>query len=207
MTAGGVAVSVMEDTSAVKLDFDDSLPLHKPVSHPVVTTIDSSPAPLTTKIKGEDMISEGPPVSGSQQPILKMEVEEKPGDGEWNPEVNTSSDPSLSAADITDKDLSTEKISDAEAKGTNSSSIMEFDQFSPDVSIPSTSEDTCLELPQLPPYVELSKDQESNIKYMAIKHIIESYKHLSGTDSLQFCMTLLARMVAQVIFPPNFSTL
>nr|KYP56525.1 Symplekin [Cajanus cajan] len=50
----------------------------------------------------------------------------------------------------------------------------------------------------LPPYVELSKEQESKVKNMAVRHIIDSYKNLHGTDCQQFCMPLLARLVAQI---------
>ncbi|KAF7817075.1 Symplekin isoform A [Senna tora] len=198
VTASGAAVSVTEDTGAIKLDFDDSLSLSNPVSLPVMTTIDNSPAPLTTKIKHEDMISEGPPVSGSDQLLPKIEVQEKTGDIDQNPEANASLNPSLSAADILNEDLHTVELLDTDAKESDSSHILQFDQFSPDATIASTPEDTCSELPQVPPYVELSKDQESNIKHMAIKHIIQSYKHLDGTDCQQFCMPLLARMVAQI---------
>jgi len=199
-TGAGAAVSVMEDTGSVKSEFDDSLSLSKPVSHPVVTTVDNISALPTAKIKSEDIISEGPPILRSAQPIPQMEVQDTLGDIDQNPGANACSDPSLSAADIIDEDLSTVKLLDTESKETDSSSVLELDQLSPDATIESTSEDTCVELPQLPPYVELSKDRESNIKYMAIKRMIESYKHLYGTDCQQFCMPLLAQMVAQVIF-------
>ncbi|KAK4274216.1 hypothetical protein QN277_017476 [Acacia crassicarpa] len=197
VNAAGTAVSIMEDTGSVKVEFDESLSLSKPVSHSVATTIDNAPAPLTANIKSEDIISEGPSVSAPEKPITTMEIQEKPSDIDRSPEENAFTDPSLSVADGVDEDLSAVKLLDNETKGTNSV-ILEYDQFSPDATSVSISEDSCRELPQLPPYVELSKDCESNIKHMAVKHLIESYKHLHGTDCQQFCMLLLARMVAHI---------
>ncbi|XP_054788592.1 uncharacterized protein LOC129294336 isoform X2 [Prosopis cineraria] len=197
VNAAGTALSVVEDTGSLKLEFDESLSLSKPVSHSDVATVDNAPAPVAVNIECEDIISEGPPVSAPEKPITKMEIQETPRDIDRSPEENAFSDPLPSVADVTDEDLSAVKLSDNEANGTNST-IQEYDQFSPDATTASTSDDTCLELPQLPPYVELSRDHESNIKHMAVKHLMESYKHLHGTDCQQFCMLLLARMVAQI---------
>lgn len=144
------------------------------------------------------MISDGSLVSGPDQVTPKTEALERPGDHRIS-EANASLDLGVSSTDSRDEDLSTVNISDdAEINGTDPSSLLELDQFSIDVQVPSTSEDTCLELPQLPPYVQLSQEQESKVKHMAISHILESYKQLHGADCQQFCMPLLARLVAQV---------
>lgn len=192
----------MEDTDSVKLEFGDSSSLGKPVSHSVEPTIDNSPAPITANIKNEDIISEGPSVSAPEKPIIKTEIQDYPRDIDQSAEENAFSDPSHSVTDVVDEDLSTVNLLDSEAKVTDST-MLEYDQFSPDATSASASEETCVELPQLPPYVELSKDCECNIKHMAMKNLIESYKHLHGTDCQQFCMPLLSRMVVQVFFPLN----
>ncbi|KAJ1391969.1 Symplekin/Pta1, N-terminal, partial [Sesbania bispinosa] len=198
VTPGGASVSITDDTGAAKLEFDDPMSSVKPVSHAVASTDDNAPSDPTIKIKNDDIISEGPPVSGPDLFTPKTEVVERPGDIHRIMEANASLDPSVTSTDFRDEDLSTVKLSDdTETNGTDSSSISEFDQFSPDNQVASTPEDTCLELPQLPPYIELSKEQESKVKHMAIRHIIDSYKHLHGTDCQQFCMPLLARLVAQ----------
>jgi symplekin len=114
-------------------------------------------------------------------------------------ETTVSLDPGVSSTNSIDEDPSTVNLlDDTETNGADSSSILEFDQFSLDVQVSPTSEETCLELPQLPPYIQLSQEHESKVKHMAISHIIESYKHLHGAECQQFCMPLLARLVAQV---------
>lgn len=199
ITPGGATVSIADDTGATKLEFDEPVSSFKPVSNPVATADDNIPSDLAVKIKNDDMISEASPVSGPDRVTPKTEVLERPGDIHRTTEADTSLDPSLSSTDLRDEDPSTVKLSDdTEAVGTDSSSILEFDQFSVDVQVESILEDTCLELPQLPPYVELSKEQESKVKYMAVSRIIDSYKNLHGTGCQQFCMPLLAQLVAQV---------
>ncbi|CAL0305619.1 unnamed protein product [Lupinus luteus] len=198
VTSGGAVISSTEDTGATKMEFDDPVSLIKPVSHPVAAGDDNTAADLTDKIKNDDIISEGPSVSAPDWITPKTEVE-MPGDIPQIKEPNTSLDLSLSPTDTRDEDLSIVKVlDDAETNGIDSSSVFEFDQFSLDDQVASTSEDTCLELPPLPPYVELSKEQESKVKDMAIRQIIESYKHFHGTDCQQFCMPLLARLVARI---------
>ncbi|KAK7352949.1 hypothetical protein VNO80_18380 [Phaseolus coccineus] len=193
---GGATVSITDDTGATKLEFDEPVSSIKPVSLHVVTADDNTPSDLTVKLKNDDMISEGASVSGPDQVIPKTEVQERPGDIHRIAEADTSFGPSVSSRE---EDLSTVNLSDdIETIGTDSSSISEFDQFSLDVQVESTLEDTCLELPQLPPYVELSKEQLSMVKNMAVRHIINSYKHLHGTYCQQFWMPLLARLVAQI---------
>ncbi|XP_029129352.1 uncharacterized protein LOC109809450 isoform X2 [Cajanus cajan] len=196
VTPGGATVPIVDDTGATKLDFDEPLSSIKPISHPAVTADDNTPSDLTVKIKSDD-ISEASPVLEPDRINPKTEVLERPGDIHCITEADASVDPSPSSTDLRDEDPSTVKLSDdTETIGIDSSSN-EFDQFSIDVQVESTLEDTCLELPQLPPYVELSKEQESKVKNMAVRHIIDSYKNLHGTDCQQFCMPLLARLVAQ----------
>lgn len=196
---GGATVSITDDTGATKLEFDEPVSSIKPVSLPVVTADDNTPSDLTVKIKNDDMISEGASVSEPDQVIPKTEVQERPGDIHQIAEADTSFGPSVSSTDLREEDPSMVNLSDdTETIGTDSSSVSEFDQFSLDVQVESTLEDTCLELPQLPPYVELSKEQQSMVKNMAVRHTINSYKHLHGTYCQQFWMPLLARLVAQV---------
>uniref|UniRef100_A0A0R0K631 Symplekin n=1 Tax=Glycine max TaxID=3847 RepID=A0A0R0K631_SOYBN len=206
VTPGGATVSIADDTGATK-EFDEPVSSIKPVSLPVMTADDNTLSDLTVKIKNDDIISEGSPVSGPDQVTPKTEVLEMPGDIHQITEADTSLDPSLSSTDLRDEDLSKAKLSeDTETIGTDSS-IFEIDQSSIDVQVESTLEDTCLELPQLPPYIELSEEQGSKVKNMAVRRIIDSYKHLHGTDCQQFCMPLLARLVAQIDDNDEFITM
>ncbi|KAK7410423.1 hypothetical protein VNO78_01196 [Psophocarpus tetragonolobus] len=198
VTPGGATVSIADDTGDTKLELDEPISSIKPVSLPVMTADDNNPSDLTVKIKNDDIIPEGCAVSGPDWVTPKTEVLERPGDNHLITEADTSLDPSNSSTDLRDEDPSTVKLSDDNKTIGTDSSIFDLDQFSVDVQVESTLEDTCQELPELPPYVELSKDQESKVKNMAVRHIIDSYKHLNGTDCQQFCMPLLARLVAQI---------
>jgi symplekin len=195
---GGAAISVSDDTGATILEYEDPVSFTKPVSHHVASTEDDTQTDLTIKIKNEDMISEGPPISGPDRVTPKTEALERPVDHRVM-ETTVSLDPGVSSTNSIEEDQSTVNLlDDTETNGADSSSILEFDQFSLDVQVSPTSEDTCLELPQLPPYIQLSQEHESKVKHMAISHIIESYKHLHGAECQQFCMPLLSRLVAQV---------
>ncbi|KAL3014059.1 hypothetical protein AAZX31_06G086900 [Glycine max] len=198
VTPGEATASIADDTGATKLVFDEPVSSIKPVSLPVGTADDNTPSDLTVKIINDDIVSEGSPVSGPDRLTPKTEDLERLGDIHQITEADTSLDLPLSSTYLRDEDPSTVKLpDDTETIGTDSS-IFEFDQFSLDVQVESTLEDTCLELPQLPPYIELSKEQESKVKNMAVMRIIDSYKHLHGTDCQQFSMPLLARLVAQI---------
>ncbi|KAK2392464.1 HEAT repeat-containing protein [Trifolium repens] len=195
---GGAAISVSDDTGATILEYEDPVSFTKPVSHHVASTEDDTQTDLTIKIKNEDMISEGPPISGPDRVTPKTEALERPVDHRVM-ETTVSLDPGVSSTNSIDEDPSTVNLlDDTETNGADSSSILEFDQFSLDVQVSPTSEDTCLELPQLPPYIQLSQEHESKVKHMAISHIIESYTHLHGAECQQFCMPLLSRLVAQI---------
>ncbi|KAE9609107.1 putative symplekin [Lupinus albus] len=194
---GGAAVSSTDDAGATKLEFDDPVSSIKLVSQPVATGDDNTAVDLTNNIKNDDIISVAPSVRSPDWVSPKTEAE-RPGDIPQIAEANTL-DPSISPTNTRDEDLSTVKVSDdAEKNETDSLSVLEFDQFSLDGQVASMSEDACLELPPLPSYVELSKEQESKVKNIALRQIIESYKHLHGTDCQQFCMSLFARLVAQI---------
>ncbi|KAL5074040.1 hypothetical protein RYX36_013024 [Vicia faba] len=198
ITPGGAAISVTDDTEVTELESEDPVSIIKHASHHVASTDDDTQSNLTVKVKNDDRISESPPVPGSDLVSPNAEALEGPGDQRII-EANASLNPRVSSTDSRDEDLSTVNLlDDTETSGTDSSSILEYDQFSLDVQVSPKSEDTCLELPQLPPYIQLSQEQESKVKHMAISHIIESYKHLHGEDSQQFCMPLLARLVAQI---------
>ncbi|KAJ7958867.1 Symplekin [Quillaja saponaria] len=201
VTIAEPSVPVVEDIGSMKSEFDDSISLSKPVSYPVMTSNENPLAHLTSKIKGDDKISESPPLCGHDQLMPKDEILEEPEQFDLIPEAdeNASLDPMLSSIDAVGDDLKTVELSDfVEINREDASCPVESDQYSPAVSVASASEDTSPELPPLPLYVELSEEQENDVKHMAIKHIIESYKHFHGTDFQQTCIVLLARLVAQI---------
>ncbi|KAM0023971.1 putative armadillo-like helical, symplekin, symplekin/Pta1 [Helianthus debilis subsp. tardiflorus] len=78
--------------------------------------------------------------------------------------------------------------------------LVEMDPLSPStVGTPVLEEtETTVDLPVVPSYVELTEEQQKDIKNLAIKRIIDSYKRLRGTEFMQTRMALLSRLVAQV---------
>lgn len=78
------------------------------------------------------------------------------------------------------------------------SPLLEADQLSPPISTAATPEDPCEDLPALPPFIELTYEQQRNMGTLAVEQIIDSYKKLKETDSMHTGMALLSRLVAQV---------
>ncbi|XP_049375730.1 uncharacterized protein LOC125840802 [Solanum verrucosum] len=76
--------------------------------------------------------------------------------------------------------------------------LLETDQLSPPISTPATPEDACEDLPALPPFIELTYEQQRNMGALAVEQIIDSYKKLKETDSKHTGMALLSRLVAQI---------
>lgn len=78
------------------------------------------------------------------------------------------------------------------------SPLLEADQLSPPISTAATPEDPCEDLPALPPFIELTYEQQRNMGTLAVEQIIDSYKKLKETDSMHTGMALLSRLVAQI---------
>ncbi|KAJ8542163.1 hypothetical protein K7X08_017029 [Anisodus acutangulus] len=74
----------------------------------------------------------------------------------------------------------------------------ETDQLSSLISTAATPEDVCEDLPALPPFIELTHEQQRNMGKLAVEQIIDSYKKLEETDNKHTGMVLLSRLVAQI---------
>lgn len=177
-------------------EFDPSISLSKPISLSVTTSLESPSTSIMSMIKSEDKILDSPLVSGASQLTPALDITEEI---ELIPEVNPSSDPTLSPVNKVDEDSIEMKLSDViVANGVDTLSFLESDQHSPTVSNASASEDTCQDLPMLPSYVELTEEEERNVRKLAVEKIIGSYEQSCGTECSQMRMALLARLVAQV---------
>lgn len=84
----------------------------------------------------------------------------------------------------------------APTDAADGSLLQESDEYSPAVSNTSASEETSLELPQVPSYVELSEDQRQAVGKLAVERIVRSNKLLKSKDFCQTRMALLARLVS-----------
>lgn len=198
-SVGVPSVPNVDDAAAAPPEFDASVSLTKPLSLPVVASVENPVAPLILNSKSDDKSLENPFVSETDQVSLKEELSSRPEEIVPTLEVNASSDHARSPPQTSHEDSIASKLSDAEVTyGADTSSVMESDWHSPTISNTSLPEETSQELPQLPPYVELTEEQQRTVRKLAVERIIESYKHPPGTDCCQTCMALLARLVAQV---------
>ncbi|KAM5575185.1 hypothetical protein ABKV19_014231 [Rosa sericea] len=188
----------VDDTDAMQSDIDGSISLSKLNSLPVVTTVESTLVTPKPKTESDDMILDSQLVSGTGQPTPKEEVLDGPVEDDPLLKVNVSSDLTDSHVQ-TDGDLDTMPLSDVEVKDEDyTTSFLESDQHSPALSNTSASEDICQDLPEVPIYIELTQEQEQRLGHLAVERIIQSYKHLHGTDYSQMRLGLLARLVAQI---------
>uniref|UniRef100_A0A5B6YMW5 Symplekin n=2 Tax=Davidia involucrata TaxID=16924 RepID=A0A5B6YMW5_DAVIN len=202
---GVPSTHIVEDSNAMhsgamQSDFDASVSLNKPLALPVVTSVENTSVPLMPKIETDLKILENPVVSGTDLPAPKEEVlDEEAKELVPVPEVNAALDLALSPVREVDEVSMALKSSDvAVTDEAYESSLIEADQLSPAVSSTTVSEEVCPDLPVLPLYVELTEEQQRNLRKLAVERIIESYKHLWGADCSQTRMALLARLVAQI---------
>lgn len=193
MPAGLNSTPTMEDADAIHAELDSSISLGKPNSLPGLT-IENPSAPLISR--EEEM--ESPLVSVIGQITPGEETLEEPKEIATAKPANTF-DPTDSPVHTND-DSATVELPDVPVKDEeDTSSFLEYYQHSPLPANTSASEDTSYELPLLPVFVDLTQDQQQSMRRLAIKRIIDSYKHLHVTDCSQMRLALLARLVAQVI--------
>ncbi|XP_050213474.1 uncharacterized protein LOC126664901 [Mercurialis annua] len=196
---GGPSMPIADDSGATEPEFDVSTSLTRPLSVPAVTSAENPPVLLMSNKETDDKTLECPWVPEIDQQIFKEEVFSKPEEIVPILEVKVSSDRALSPLQTVDEDSAALKSSDVEMTyGDDTSSLMDLDQNSPSVSNSSIPEETCQDLPQLPLYIELTEEQQRSVRNLAVKRIIESYKHLPGIDCSQTRMSLLARLVSQI---------
>ncbi|KAH7847088.1 hypothetical protein Vadar_021712 [Vaccinium darrowii] len=181
---------MVEDTNYMKSEFFDSIP--------VVTSSENISVSLMPRMEADLQISQSPIVSN--QPPQKEEIMDLDAkDIVPVLDVNTALDPPLSPVREVDEELVEAKASDNElTEEAHTSSLMQSDQLSPDALNTTVSEEAHPDLPVLPSYIELTEEQQRNVRKLAVERIIDSYKHLRGTDCSQTRMALLARLVAQI---------
>ncbi|KAG5541931.1 hypothetical protein RHGRI_021681 [Rhododendron griersonianum] len=181
---------IVEDTSYMKSEFVDSIP--------AVTSVENISVSLMPRLEADLQIFQSPIVSN--QPPLKEDVMDL--DAKDNVpvlDVNTALDPPLSPVREVDEELVEVRASDIGlTEEAHISSLMQSDQLSPDASNTTVCEEAYPDLPVLPSYIELTEEQQRNVRKLAVERIIDSYKDLQGTDCSQTRMALLARLVAQI---------
>ncbi|XP_065881788.1 uncharacterized protein [Euphorbia lathyris] len=198
-SVGGLSTSTADDISATESESYGSLSSAKPLPVPSVTCVENLPEIMMTNSESHDKALETPLVPDPDQENLKEEVPIRSQDMVSISEVKGPSDQICFPLHIVNENSIASKLSDLEVTyDVDTPSSMELDQHSPTVSNTSIPEETCQDLPQLPPYIDLTEEQKQTVKYLAVERIIESYKNLAGTDSNLTRMALLARLVAQI---------
>lgn len=197
-SVGVPSIAIVDDHGGMQPEMDSTVSLSKASPLPVVTSVENPPEPYISNSKIEDKSLEGLLVSKTDQVSMSEEVICRPEEIVPISEANASSDQAFSPHTSEEGDVVLK--SDFEvASGADTLYVMEPEQLSPDVSNISVPEEICqVDLPQLPPYVELTEEQQKTVRQLAVERIIESYKHLSGTECSQTRMALLARLVAQI---------
>ncbi|KAL6317735.1 hypothetical protein AAG906_030489 [Vitis piasezkii] len=193
------SVHMVEDTGAIQAEFDGSISLSKPPSLPVVTSVENTSTSLVSKTEGDDKILKNALISETDQPISREELLDGAKEVDHIPEIGATSDAALSPARTIDEDSAApESLDIAVADGADTSPLIETDQHSPARSNTYVSEETSIDLPLPPPYVELTEDQKIRLKKLALERIIDSYVYSRETDCSHTRMALLARLVAQI---------
>ncbi|KAL4029594.1 hypothetical protein IC575_007814 [Cucumis melo] len=197
---GGVSsASSVEEASSNTSDVDGSISLGKSASVPVSVTIENSSASLVSKTKVEEKIIESPLVFGTDQSTPKSRSPDRAEKIDTILEIHAPLDPTPTAVGKADDGLvAVSLFDDLATKGDDASSCVEYNQFSPSVTSAAASEDTCEELPSLPPYVDLTSEQQITVRNLAAEKIFDSCKNFNGADCHQIRLAIIARLVAQV---------
>ncbi|CAH1443372.1 unnamed protein product [Lactuca virosa] len=180
---------IVEDAAQSGLpesDFDASVLFRQPQPTPPVE--DKSEI-LIPKIETKFHTPENQSSFKEQVPNEQVGSDEK---------LNIVSDVAISSVDSHEQ-KSTDVITMTDEGHLPSSSFMDEDQLSPPGRVETpVMEETSVDLPAVPSYVELTEEQQRDARKMAIKRIIDSYKQLRGAEFMQTRMALLSRLVAQV---------
>ncbi|KAH1065466.1 hypothetical protein J1N35_030453 [Gossypium stocksii] len=194
VSVGVSSLPVLEDTGTAMAEFDGSISI-KPLSVPVVENL---PVHLTSNVQSYDKAIEGPSVSAIKQPAPEGDVLSVNEDIVPILEVNTSSNCALSPPGMVDENAAEMKV-DAEAKHEiDASSFPESEENYLASTTISSLDETGRDLPVLPLYVELTKEQKRRMRKSAVQQITESYLHLHWSDCSQTRMALLGRLVGQI---------
>ncbi|XP_022977156.1 uncharacterized protein LOC111477314 isoform X1 [Cucurbita maxima] len=196
---GVSSASSVEEAISNTSYVDGSISLGKSASVPVSTTIENSSVFSISKTKVEEKIIETPFPIGTDQPTPKSKSPDRAEKVDSILEIDVPLDPLSTAVGKADDGLvAVNLVDDSATKRDDTSSSIEYDQYSPSVTNAAASEDTCEELPQLPPYVDLTPEQQKSVRNLAAEKIFDSCKNLNGADCHQKCLAIIARMVAQV---------
>ncbi|KAK6940297.1 Symplekin C-terminal [Dillenia turbinata] len=198
LSAAVPSAPVVEDNTGMQPDTEISAGLSKPLPLASVAGVEYSSPPLMSNAKS-DTFSESPPTTGTNEQTTEEEmIPDGPNHSTSGPEVNSSSDDVIHPDHMINQQEIAEKAAELAATERIDTSFLDTDELSPTVSSTSASEESILDLPTLPLFVEMTEEQQRKVKSLAIQRIIKSSKYLGGTDANETHMALLARLVAQI---------
>ncbi|PKI51684.1 hypothetical protein CRG98_027924 [Punica granatum] len=186
----------MDESVATKSDWESSS-VSKPPPSAVAISGKTPIMPSIPKIKTDEDTFEYASNSETIKQTPEVEVPDDAKDKAQTIEVKFSSDSPFSPRQMDENDSVAAKAEVMEPHESEMTDIEEMEQHSPAES-PSVLEDTVQELPTVPPYVELIREQEINVQKLSVRRIIESYKHLTGKECEDMRISLIARLVAQI---------
>ncbi|XP_071714228.1 uncharacterized protein [Rutidosis leptorrhynchoides] len=181
---------IMEDTGLTESDVDASAVVKRQPPSTVVPGPENNSEVLIPK-------SETAPHIPETIPSLRDQTADEQVGADM--EINIAADVAIPPVDDVSKDSDAQKSTDIlMTDDDHTHSFTEADQLSPSTADAPIIEETSVDLPVVPSYVELTEEQQKDLTKLAIKRIIDSYKQLRGTEILQTRMALLSRLVAQV---------
>ncbi|XP_052203340.1 uncharacterized protein LOC127808772 isoform X2 [Diospyros lotus] len=179
------------------LHVDDTEDMQSEIASSLVTTVETTSGSFLPKIDDDAQKLESPVVSRCNQldPVEEKVLEVASQENAPAVEVD---EPLLSPVHRTDEDLAESRLSDISTPDdSHKSSALQADELSPAASEMNILEEACPDLPVLPLYVDLTEEQQRNVRKLATERIIYAYKPLQGADCSQTRIALLARLVAQ----------
>ncbi|KAK6938038.1 Symplekin/Pta1, N-terminal, partial [Dillenia turbinata] len=197
LSAAVPSAPVTEDDTGMQPDTESLAGLTKPFSLASVAGFEYSSVPLMSNAQS-DLFNQSRLTAGTNEQTTGEEmIPVGPNDSTSGPEVNSNNDAVIPPDHMINQVEIAEKAAELAATERVDTSFLDSDELSPTVSNNSASEESDLDLPTLPLFVEMTEEQCNGVKLLAIQRIIESSKYFRGTDANATCMALLARLIAQ----------
>ncbi|XP_016458952.1 uncharacterized protein LOC107782573 isoform X2 [Nicotiana tabacum] len=185
-------------SAMLQSEMDPSSSSNIDIAVPLVSNSECMPT-VYPKMETNSITAESSPTPGASLSAPKEEVHDNDlNEAIPDDKIDTAIHVPLSSPGKVEQELVPEVPSEVGVTDEIYSPLLETDQFSPPISTAATPEDACAELPALPPFIELTREQQRNMGKLAVEQIIDSFKKLKETDNKHTGMALLSRLVAQI---------
>ncbi|CAN6455497.1 unnamed protein product [Victoria cruziana] len=199
MPAGSQSTIVMvEDSGGVQsgLYTVDLSATSRPHLHPVTAKNEDTLVPLAWKAgavaSAESVIPAAIPVVNDVSELLQESF-----DAENAATIHTPEDKDTFSDPLDLEEQTSVSVEAATSETIDAGSANESDQYSSAVSSSTTSEDTNSNL-VIPPFLELSNEDQESLGKSAVTRIIEAYNQAHAAGGSHVRLALLARLVAEI---------